>query len=354
MAKALTVTTPTAPLTTFDFTAGGRFVLDAPGHVPAIWGDGDDVLWAQGEPLVIAGPPGVGKSTVLSNVLRARLGLESGALGYSVEPAERVLYLACDRPAQLRRLHRRIFKPSERAVLNERLVVWEGPPPADVAKEPDLLLRMAAAASADTVIIDSLKDVAMRLSDDDVGAAVNRSLQLCVAAEVEVAALHHTRKASSSGANPKELDDLYGSRWLTAGAGSVLVLWGKAGDSVIEMFHRKQPANTVGPLKIRHDSVTGRSTVVHGIKISELLHDAGSRGLTAAEAAELETGQAANDTSRKRAKRELDRLVKGGFALADAPPPGGSGGTAPVRYTSIDQSGAMSDDETTDRATDTS
>jgi hypothetical protein len=36
---------------------GATFVLDAPQDVPAVWGEGTDVLWAKGEALIIAGAP---------------------------------------------------------------------------------------------------------------------------------------------------------------------------------------------------------------------------------------------------------------------------------------------------------
>src|SRR4051794_35137540 len=78
---------------------GASFVLDAPSDVPAIWGTGTEVLWADGEALTIVGSQGVGKSTIIQQLVRARLGVGNGeVLGYPVEPGSgRVLYLACDR-----------------------------------------------------------------------------------------------------------------------------------------------------------------------------------------------------------------------------------------------------------------
>jgi hypothetical protein len=59
-----------------------------------------------------------------------------------------------------------------RPQLHEHLTVWQGPPPHDLAKHPSLLLELCKQASADAVIVDSLKDAAVGLSDDEVG--VNR------------------------------------------------------------------------------------------------------------------------------------------------------------------------------------
>ena len=53
------------------FVDGGTFILDIPEAIPALWGDGDDVLWAQGESLMIAGPLGLGKTTLAILLMRA-------------------------------------------------------------------------------------------------------------------------------------------------------------------------------------------------------------------------------------------------------------------------------------------
>jgi hypothetical protein len=77
---------------------GGTFILDAPKGVPAVWGDGDQVAWSEGEPLLLVGPAGVGKTTLAGQLVMARLGLLGRVLGMPVVAGERVLYLACDRP----------------------------------------------------------------------------------------------------------------------------------------------------------------------------------------------------------------------------------------------------------------
>jgi energy-coupling factor transporter ATP-binding protein EcfA2 len=52
---------------------GKAFVLEAPDHVPSVWGEDADVIWSEGEPLFVVGPQGVGKSTVLQQVALATL-----------------------------------------------------------------------------------------------------------------------------------------------------------------------------------------------------------------------------------------------------------------------------------------
>ena len=70
---------------------------------------------------------------------------------------------------------------------------------------------MAIREGASVVIVDSLKDAAVELPDDEVGALWNRAVQTTLAAGVEVLVLHHQRKGQQ-GSRPKAIDDVYGSR----------------------------------------------------------------------------------------------------------------------------------------------
>jgi len=295
---------------------GGAFFLNAPAHVPAVWGTGpDQVLWPVGESLVIAAPTGVGKTTLLQNLALARCDVTPSldVLGHMVTPDDRpLLYVAADRPQQIARSGRRMVKEVWRKDLDDRLVVWPGPLPFDVARQPELLEEFVSSFGAGTLIIDSLKDVATGLASDEGGSAVNRAVQMVVASGREVALGTHQRKAQGENRRPDTLADVYGSAWLTAGAGSVIVLWGAAGDPYVEMKHLKQPAGEVGPWKILHDSATGDMKVVDDTTSAEVLAaSATGNGLTAPEAAERMYG----DTDRahqQKARRRLDGLVRSG------------------------------------------
>lgn len=299
-----------APTTRGDRFRPGSWLLDAPSTPPAIWGRDSEVLWAAGEPCLITGPPGVGKTTLTAQILKARIGLADHVLGWPLETdgAGKVLYLASDRPQQIRRALARVFTHDDRATLDERLTIWAGPPPADLARNTGLLVELAQHAQATTVVLDSLKDMAIGLAEDEVGAGLNQAIQHTIAAGIDVLALHHQRKGTN-GAKPKTLEDLYGSTWIAAGAGSVLLLWGKPGDAIVELDHLKQPSTDVGPLKIEHDHNTGTSSVHKGFDLLAFVRHR-PNGVTATEAAKawLEK-EKPTDNERRKALRRLDNLT---------------------------------------------
>lgn len=243
-----------------EFVNGVEFLLGESSGGTALWGRADDVLWAQGESLAIAAPVGVGKTSLAGGLLLGRCGITSDFLGYPVTPGRRTLYLACDRPSQIRRNLARLFRDVDPALVADRLCFQVGPPAADLARRPGALLELARAADADTVVIDSLKDVASGLSTDETGYSLNRSMQLCVSAGVEIVALHHLKK-TQPGNSSLSLDLVHGSNFIVAGAGSVIALTGKAGATDLTLTQLKPVIEIVGPLNLFHDHGSGAITV---------------------------------------------------------------------------------------------
>lgn len=285
---------------------------------------------------MLCGPTGVGKTTVAQQVVLALIGLRTEVLGFPVAPEpERVLYLACDRPSQAARSLRRMVTEEDRAALNERLVFWRGPLLESIAANPLVLANMATEVGAGTVVIDSLKDVVAKLSDEVEAGAFNAAVQHCAVAGVETLTLHHQRKAQQGAGKPKTISDVYGNTWLTAGMGSVLLLWGEPGDPVVELSHLKQPAEVVGPLTLLHDHLTGTTTAEQGVDLLGIIGT--SNGLTAqAVAGVLFPGEVTRNNTEK-ARRRLEVLVRGGLVHKAEGGKDPSGKQLPDRYYGVER-----------------
>ncbi|MGW1074975.1 DnaB-like helicase N-terminal domain-containing protein [Streptomyces sp. NPDC002537] len=156
---------------------GWRFVTETGADKEPLWGTREKTAWASGESLMIVGAPGVGKTTLAHQVVLARIGLQGTVLDMPVAPSKRVLYLAMDRPQQIAKAMVRRIGPHDEAILRDRLVVWQGPLPTSLDREPDLLADLAAAHQADTIVIDSLKDAVSTLVDDALAVAFNNARQ---------------------------------------------------------------------------------------------------------------------------------------------------------------------------------
>ena len=149
--------------------------LSEPENAASVWGSGDEILWSPGEPLLITGPEGVGKSTLLQQLVLARLGLRHEVLGFPVKPTERrVVYIAGDRPIQIRRSWLRMLSKEDLRALSGRLAICEDP--IDLARNPRALADVALAARADTVAVDGLSDIIVAdLREDLTGLIIKRA-----------------------------------------------------------------------------------------------------------------------------------------------------------------------------------
>jgi hypothetical protein len=263
---------------------------------------------------MVVGPDGVGKSTVVQQVVLGRVGIVSELLALPIVRAEgRVLYLAMDRPSQVARSLRRMVDEDEHGdALRERLFVWKAPAPVNVLASPSRLADWIETEyeGVSDVVVDSLKDLAPKLSDDEVGSKVNLARQELLARGMQVLEIHHQGKEQRGQGKPKALADVYGSRWLTAGAGSVVLLWGEPGDLIVELRHLKQPADEVGPFRIVHDHVRGSSSIHEHVDLETVLVTSRG-GLTVKDAARLifeSDDPKANEI--EKARRKLERLVE--------------------------------------------
>lgn len=297
---------------------GASFILDQPSSPPPMWGRDLEVLAARDEPTILVSPPGLGKTSILSQITLRLADIRSGLLlGYPVSRAEgRILFVAADRPAQIARSFARMVSEDDREQLATRLVVHVGPLPFDPSREPDAVIPyLRGVGGVSHLIIDSFSAVASDLAKDEAGLAIRRCLDLVSAEGVQSLYGHHDRKKDQAGSGRvRTLDDVYGSRWITAAAGSVLYLDGNPGDLVVKMRHLKQPAAEVGPLELVHDHDLGTTTLADNSEGDPLaIVTASPSGATVREVASSMFGATDPDRNQiEKARRRLDRLVGNG------------------------------------------
>lgn len=323
------------------FKDGWAFLTEGSNSQP-VWGEGDRVLWATGEGLMIVGPQGVGKSTVVQQLVLSRLGLRGDFCGYPVAVDERpVLYLAMDRPSQIARSMRRMIDPAtDREVIRDRLIIWSGPPPFSADEAPKAFAEWVVkyGRNPGTLVIDSVKDLCSGLTGDENGMGFNAAIQAVIAAGVDVVSNHHQRKANADNKKPDKLADVYGSNWITAGQGSVLLLWGEPGASSVELSHLKQPMERMPPLIINHQRASGESAASDPLELLvELATIAGADGITEAECVralfDVGKGDDGYENYKKTVRRRLDKLTDAKRFAYTAGSRGGSGGGGnPARW----------------------
>ena len=313
---------------------GGEWIFERPPPPPAIWGEEERILWRAGEPATIYGPVGVGKTTLIQQVILGLCGVrDKPLLGLPLTRRGRVLYLALDRPLQAVQSMARMVAPADRDALNDYLVVWDRGLPFDLAnEEPGRLLEWCReiCPDVDTVILDGLYLAAAELEKPAVAARVNLAFQALVREGIEILVGHHPKKLQA-GARPKSLDQMFGGVWLAAGMGSIMLLWGEGGDIIVEFSQLKSPRETVGPFKVIHDHDTGTTTIQGELDVLKLVRQ--HNGISAPDTARfIYDTTKPSDNQVERARRQLQSLVKKGLAQASGGTQGGSGGGTPTLY----------------------
>lgn len=299
---------------------GWTFLAEDDDADEAIWGqeqtpDGGlpGVMWAPGEPMMLFGGNGVFKSTLSHLLVFARLGLlgpdgrplpgwvgvngRTGpddhpdrwgrVLGMPVrpmDPAATLVYLAGDRPRQIRRAMRRHRRDWMADILRDHLIVHDGPLPFELTTGKDALADMVQERKGADVFVDSVKDYCPKPSDDESANGYNRARQECVARGIQWVEDHHNRKKQQGEKHTNGIDDVYGSRWLTAGAGSVISMWvTEEGSTTVHVKQVKSPGEFVPEMEVVVDKGTGTMGASAVVDPIAFIQAAGPGGVTAAD-----------------------------------------------------------------------
>lgn len=236
----------------------GTWALEERARPRMVAGNDSEIIWADGEAFYIVGDTGHGKSTLAQNLIKVSIGLTESTMGWQVRPFERILYVAADRPSQIRSSMARLIPPAEKAVWDKKVMIWEGQLPFDIEKEVDSLAFFATEKrwgdkGAECLVLDSLKDLTSNLTDDDVGARVAYAFRAVLEREIQLLVLHHPRKRSQE--NKKRIDptmdDVYGSFKFTGSAGTVLYLQPTDESDIKKVFQLKAAEDTMAPRNMR-------------------------------------------------------------------------------------------------------
>jgi hypothetical protein len=247
----------TTPVSVREFVAAGPDPTEV-----CIWGvpePGGVMGWAENQGIIIAGPPGTGKSTIALQVILRRVGILGGdVLGMPVKVCKSPLtYLALDRADQIRQSVARMIPDDADEEAIDRLLMIDNLPPMVDLRQPETFIAWLNETGSECVVMDSAKDLGFDLNDSSEGQAFNFLVQATLRAKIQVFILHHSRKVPRGDKKPLTLNDLHGSQWIAAGAGSVLMLDGVAGPDPKRLFHVKPLTVPMAPLAIGLDVESG-------------------------------------------------------------------------------------------------
>lgn len=246
----------------------GDWALEEQTSSRAVIGSGQRILWAKGETFFIVGDTGHGKSTVTQNTTRANIGLIPDILGFEAISFQSILYIAADRPAQIKASLKRMVTDANRQTWNDRVVVHEGPPGFCLNDDPFKFLPFIRELAEkmerfpfDCVICDSLKDMVSQMDENTDGIHINQALQSVCQQDIQVLVDIHPRKMGSGRDKERNpvLDDVGGNKNITAGAGSVMFI-GAPDNGSHPLYHLKSPSERIEGLAVRYDKPTGNIT----------------------------------------------------------------------------------------------
>ncbi len=242
----------------------GDWALNETENSRALVGKGDQILWAKGEPFITCGDTSHGKSTFDQNIMRGSIGLIEDVIGLAVSQFKHVLYVAADRPSQIKYSVQRMVNEGNRGIWNQRVHMHEGPLDFTLNEAPFKLLPWIRDVADkleqepfDCVFLDSLKDLVSAMDENTEGIHINQAFQSVCQQGIELGVMVHPRKLGGDRKSAPILDDVGGSKQIVNGAGSVIFLGSPDENNYQQLYHLKPPAERISNVSLRFEKKTG-------------------------------------------------------------------------------------------------
>lgn len=191
--------------------------------------------------LVISGRQKVGKTQLAINLLRS-LATGKSLFNWQIPSPRKVIFVSMEMGA----VELKVFQDNMDSVLNDEerellaknfLFVPIGHSLLfDLKADKQKIIQLIETEKPEIVCFDSLSKTTMSgLDEVNTKAVMDFADRLRTEYDVSIAFIHHNRKGQIGNKRPKDLDDVYGSFWITATATTVIGMWSDDGKEEIEI-----------------------------------------------------------------------------------------------------------------------
>ena len=225
-----------------------------PEYIPIIGNKDAGLLWAKGAPLFIGGSEGTGKTVLLLQYIRAVLHRELWLDRFPVTPLssnERLMILNMDRPEPLKIRLAQILEEVDLSLIPNKIKMLQMSEMQgkNLVNDPTLLKDICAETGTTHLLIDGLDRLVTDITADQGGRAIADGMTHALSGGFHVMGTMHLVKSRDNAPANNRSRDLYGSQYLGASAGAIVIL-NKESETHSTFNQRKNIAG--------HDSFTGR------------------------------------------------------------------------------------------------
>lgn len=204
----------------------------------------EGILQRQGI-MLVAGKQGVGKTQLTIQAL-IHMALGKSFLGWKIDTPRRVALLSMEMStAEIKHFQQemnKLLSPEERLLLQQNFFIVPVGHSILFDSKPDMqkVEQFIQQYHPEVVGIDSLSKTTMASLEESASKHVmDFADHLRMEYDCSIIFIHHNRKGQVGNKRPKELDDVYGSFWITATATTVLGMWQNQQTGEIEVNYLK-------------------------------------------------------------------------------------------------------------------